>query len=411
MLRKLLQALLVFVILAVGIGIATLLKLTRKAPARMERKVIPPLVRVETVHQRDVQMVVQGYGTVQPEVEAEVVPQVVGKVVAISPNLRNGGFVKAGEVLITIDPCDYVLAVQSAEAEVASAEVALELEKAEAEVSQEEWELLYPGKEPSSPLVLRKPQIRQAETQLKAAQAALATAKLSLERTKVSLPFDGRVLSETVDLGQYVNIGQSVGKIYGIDVVEVVVPLEDWELVWFDIPGNPVSINGSNSSKTGSPVEVRADFAGGSHTWDGYVVRTTGEIDKTSRLVSVVVEVPDPFKEANGRPPLVPGMFVELLIKGRTLKSAIPVPRDAIREGNKVWVVEDGRLHIQELKIARADRDFIYAISGLDDGAMIVLSSLDTVIEDMKVRTQLDVSPGASRLNRDSNQPEPTEAE
>jgi len=405
------QVLLVLVILGVGISIGALLKYTRKAPARVEKKIVAPLVKVQPVHQQDVQMVVQGYGTVQPKVQAEVVPQVSGKVVAINPNVKNGGFVRAGETLITIDPRDYELAVQRAEAEVARAEVELDLEKAEAEVSRQEWEQLNPGKEPPSPLIVREPQIRQAQTRLEATKAQLATAELNLERTRVSLPFDGRVVSKTVDLGQYVNVGQSIGKVYSIEAVEIEVPLEDWELAWFDIPANPVSINGSSSPATGSKVEVRSEFAGGTHVWQGYVVRTTGEIDKTSRLVSVVVEVAEPFRGANGRPPLVPGMFVELLIKGKTLEKSIPVPRDAIHEGNKVWVVEKGRLHIQPLEIARADEDFVYTISGLDDGAMIVLSSLDTVTEGMKVRSQLEMPAGAEQLNRDSNEPKPMEAE
>jgi len=405
------QVLLVLIILCVGIGFGALLKYTRKAPARVEKKILAPLVKVRQVHQQDVQMLVHGYGTVQPKVQAEVVPQVSGKVVAINPGFKNGGFVRAGETLITIDPRDYELAVQRAEAEVARAEVELDIEKAEAEVSRQEWEQLNPGTEPPSPLIVREPQIRQAQTKLEAAKAQLATAELNLERTRVSLPFDGRVASETVDLGQYVNTGQSIGKVYSIEAVEIEVPLEDWELAWFDIPANPVSINGNSSLETGSKVEIHSEFAGGTHVWQGLVVRTTGEIDKTSRLVSVVVEVPEPFKGANGRPPLVPGMFVELFIKGQTLEKSIPVPRDAIHEGNKVWVVEKGRLHIQPLEIARADQKFVYAISGLDDGAMIVLSSLDTVTEGMKVRSQLETSTGTKQLNRDSNEPNPMEAE
>jgi len=409
--KKQLQILLVMVILGGGISIAVLLKYTRKAPAKVEKKVIAPLVKVQPVHQQDIQMVVQGYGTVQPKIQAEVVPQVSGKVVAINPDFKNGGFVGAGETLITIDPRDYELVVQGAEAEVARAEVELELEKAEAEVSRQEWEQLNPGKEPPSPLVVREPQIRQAQTRLEAAKAQLATAELNLERTRVSLPFDGRVISETVDLGQYVTAGQSIGKIYSIEAVEIEVPLEDWELAWFDVPTSSVSINGNSSSKIGAKVEVRSEFAGGNHTWQGYVVRTTGEIDKTSRLVSVVVEVAEPFKGANGRPPLVPGIFVELLIKGKTLNNAISIPRDAIHEGNKVWIFENGRLHIQPLEIVRADQDFIYTSSGLEDGAMIVLSSLDIVTEGMKVRTHLEMPAGANQLNRDSDELKSMEAE
>jgi len=63
------------------------------------------------------------------------------------------------------------------------------------------------------------------------------------------------------------------------------------------------------------------------------------------------------------------------------------------------------------LEIVRADQDFIYTISGLDDGAMIVLSSLDIVTEGMKVRSQLAMSAGAKKPNRDSDESKPMEAE
>ncbi len=387
--KKQLQVILALAILTVGISIALLLKFSRKAPARVEKVAVAPLVKVQTVRQQDVQMIVRGYGTVQPKAEAQVVPQVSGKVVDISPDFKNGGFIKAGQSLIIVDPCDYELNVQRAQAQVAQAQVNLELEQAEADVARHEWEQLNPGKEPASLLVIRQPQVRQAQTMLQAAKAELATARLNLERTKVSLPFDGRVVAETVDLGQYVMAGQSIGKVYGIDAVEIEVPLEDWELAWFDIPGRSASQSGA-ASRYGAEAEVRAQFAGGNHSWNGYVVRTTGEIDKTSRLVSVVVEVPEPFQTADSRPPLVPGMFVEVFIKGRTLKKAIPVARAVVRTGNKIWVLNDGRLHIKELRIARQDSDWAYVVQGLADGTVIVTSSLDVVTEGMTVRTEND---------------------
>jgi RND family efflux transporter MFP subunit len=398
--KRFTQILLVLIILTIAFAIAALLFLTRKAPAKEEKKVVTPLVRVQKVYQQDIQMVVQGYGTVQPKVQAEVVPQVSGKVVAINPDFKDGGFIEGGKALITIDPRDYELAVQRAQADVARAEVELDIERAEAEVSRQEWEQLNPGTEPPSPLVVREPQIRQAQMRLEAAKATLATAELNLERTKVTLPFDGRVVSETVDLGQYVNTGQSIGKVYSIEAVEIEVPLEDRELAWFDVPANPVSINGGDSIKTGSIAEVRAHFAGGNHIWQGRVVRTTGEIDKTSRLVSVVVEVPEPFEGANGRPPLVPGMFVEVIIKGKILENTISVPRHAIHNGNQVWVVLDGRLHIEELQIVRQDKDYIYTVSRIEDGAVIVVSPLDIVTNRMKIRTELE-TPVAGREVQD----------
>ena len=379
------QALLAVVIVIVGVLIALVFIKFKKTPQRKEPEILAPLVKVERLDRRDIQMVIRGYGTVSPRVQVEIVPQVSGKVVWVNPQFKAGGFIRSGEQILKIDPRDYDLAVRQANSAVAEAQVKLDLEMAEAKVARVEWQQINPDKEPTSPLVFREPQIRQAQAKLESAKAGLATANLNLERTQLSLPIDALVMSEKVDLGQYVMIGQSVGVAYGIESMEIEVPLEDKELAWFDIP-ETVSVNGTEGPAKGPIARVKADFAGAEHIWRGRVVRTIGQVDKTTRLISVIVEVPEPFKGSDSRPPLLPGMFVEVLIEGNILKNAIAVPRDAMRNSNEVWMAEDGQLHIQPLDIVRADKDFAYARSGLDDGDMIVISSLDTVIEGMRVR-------------------------
>ncbi len=398
------QALLALVIVIVGVLIALVFIKLKKTPQRKEQEILAPLVKVERLDRRDIQMVIRGYGTVSPRVQVEIVPQVSGKVVWVNPQFKAGGFIRRDEQILKIDPRDYDLAVRQADAAVAEAQVKLDLERAEAKVAREEWRQLNPDKEPASPLVFREPQIRQAQARLKSANAGLASANLNLERTQLSLPIDALVMSEKVDLGQYVMIGQSVGVAYGIESMEIEVPLEDRELAWFDIPDNAVSVNGTEGSAKGPIARVKADFAGAEHIWRGRVVRTTGQVDRTSRLISVVVEVPEPFKLSDSRPPLLPGMFVEVLIEGNILKNAIAVPRDAMRNSNEVWVAEDDQLYIQPLDIVRADKDFAYARSGLDDGDMIVISSLDTVIEGMRVRIQTEPAATFAEVSRDETQ-------
>jgi multidrug efflux pump subunit AcrA (membrane-fusion protein) len=209
-----------------------------------------------------------------------------------------------------------------------------------------------------------------------------------------------------VDLGQFVSVGQSIGVAYGVDLVEVEVPLEDEELAWFDIPDNPMSLNGGKPSTGGAVAQVRTDFAGAEHTWKGFVKRSTGQVDRASRLLSIVVEVPEPFKNSDFKPPLLPGLFVEVLIEGKVLKNAVAVPRDAVRNANEVWVVENGRLRIRQLDIIRSDKDFAYALSGLDDGAQIVVSALDAVTSGMSVRTQSTAETMSDSPIPDNNLPE-----
>jgi len=93
---------------------------------------------------------------------------------------------------------------------------------------------------------------------------------------------------------------------------------------------------------------------------------------------------------SDGKPPLLPGAFVKVQIVGRMLQGAVAVPRDAIHDGNQLWLVENDTLHIKEINIVRADKDFAYVTEGIPDDALIVVSSLDTVVEGMQVRMQDD---------------------
>lgn len=397
----LVQFLIVLVVIILGIVITTVLIKLKKPPKQEKPEVLAPLVKIEQLTRKDIQMIVRGYGTVSPRVQVEIVPQVSGKVVWVNPHFKAGGFIPSGENIVRIDPRDYELSVRQANASVAEAQVQLDLEKAEGKVARLEWQQLHPDTEPVSPLVFRDPQIRQAEARLESARAGLAVAQLHLERTSLSLPIDAWIISERADLGQYVVSGQAVGSAYGIESFEIEVPLEDRELAWLDIPDSVASAESGAQLPKGNDVSIKAKFAGAEHTWKGYVVRTTGQVDQTSRLISIVVEVPEPFKRVNSRPPLLPGTFVEVSIKGNILRNAIAVPRDAIRNNNEVWIAKNGQLKILNLNIVRADRDFAYAVSGLDNGDMVVLSSLDTVVEGMSVRTRTELSTSFAEESQD----------
>jgi hypothetical protein len=81
------------------------------------------------------------------------------------------------------------------------------------------------------------------------------------------------------------------------------------------------------------------------------------------------------------------------------------VPRDAVREGNHVWLVNDGRLHIQPLEVVRADKDYAYVVSDLQDGSKVVVSSLDAVVNGMTVRTDAEIESETEPVRQDSNEP------
>jgi multidrug efflux pump subunit AcrA (membrane-fusion protein) len=138
------RILLIVGILAAGVIVLVLLKALRKPPAKKESQILAPLLKAYVVNVQDIQMVVRGYGTVEPKVQVQVVPQVSGRVDNCHNDFVNGGFFKAHEPLITIDQRDYKLAVENAEAAVAADRVYLDRELAEADVARQ------PRQRPSS---------------------------------------------------------------------------------------------------------------------------------------------------------------------------------------------------------------------------------------------------------------------
>ena len=367
-----------------GVALITIVTILLKRPVAREDIIsLAPLVEVEQLQKQDIKTIVTGYGTAEAKTKVEIAPQVSGTVVSINPQFTAGGFISAGKEFFRIDPRDYALVVEQAEAGVADAQVKLDLEEAEAAVALEEWEQLHPGTKPDSPLVLRQPQIRQAEAAIKSANAALAAAKLSLERTSVTLPVDVRIVSESIDLGQFVTTGQRIANAYGIEAIEIEVPLEDKELAWLDIPDQR-----NSQSVKGSPVVVKAEFAGTQQRWKGYISRTTGQVDQRSRLIYVVVEVPEPSNPEKGQAILLPGTFIEVEIGGKIIKDVFAIPRNAVHNRNEIWVVNNNGLHIKKINIFRSDKDFAYTTDEIADAETIIVSSLDVVIDGMKVRVK-----------------------
>ena len=370
-------------VLILGASVYGYVRMTaaRKAPERKEMVRAAPLVSAFEVSVQSMQMTVKGNGTVQARKEVQVVPQVAGKIVRRHEHLVNGGFFHAREPLVVVEKRDYQIAVEMAESTVAQAEVALEIERAEAQIAKDQWQKMNPGKQPQSILVYHEPQIRSVEAQLRSARVQLEKAELDLERTEVSIPFDGRILETDAEVGQFVTSGQSIATVYATDGVEIEIPLQDSQLQWLDLP-----LNGSGP---GPSVKVSCSFAGALHVWPGRVVRTLGRVDVRSRMVYLVVQVDNPFDTTTGRPPLTPGMFVQVEILGRHYSSVIPIPRHALRTHSQVWLAAQERLKPVPVTVLRLDREHAYISSGLSEGDVVITSSIDMVTDGMKIRVQL----------------------
>ncbi len=400
---KLQRIVLPIAIVAVGGALFFGLRSMRAAPQRAERIDLGPLVQTTDIKAAPVRVTVKAQGTVRPDREIDLVPQVSGVIEWISPELEAGGTFAAGNVLARIEAEDYELVKAQAQAEVERSRFQLQIERGEAEVARLEWERLHPQAEPN-PLVVRTPQVLAAAAAVRAAEARLREAELRLERTQLRAPFRGRVRSVGVDAGQFVTMGRAIGRIYSIEKAQIVVPIPDQELAWIDIPSladaSPQisTTDGELSSATPSaPVTIKARYAGRQHEWRGHVVRSEGELDPRSRMVRLVIEVSDPYghvdsshrvsKEENQPMPLMIGLFCDVEIQGRVLEDVYALPRGAIHAGDQVWTAtQNGELRIHTAVIVRTDREQGLVRLSLAPGERVITSQLKGITDGMRVR-------------------------
>ena len=393
-------------ILVAGIAAVFLMARFRPRVEPQQHRILAPLVRVVTAQPRDVEIRVRTQGTVVPRTESDLIPQISGEVVWISPELVSGGFYEKGAPLVRIDPSDYRVELQSALATMARA--GSEFERAETELSRQR-RLMERGVTAQSRIDDAENAHRVADAALREARARLARARRDVARTELTAPFRGRVRTKGVDVGQFVSRGASIATLYAVDQAEVRLPLPDRELRWLDLP---LGRSGTEMDGPGPLVILRAEFAGHPRQWEGRVVRTEGEIDPRSRMVHVVARVEDPYghERAGGEHvPLAVGLFVEAEIVGRTVPDAFVLPRAALRpdtagEGDYVHVVDaEGRLRVRAVELLRTEREEVVIGTGLEAGERVSISSLPAVVDGMAVRVAGEAEPGAPDLAEPSS--------
>lgn len=376
--RLLIKILLPLAILAVGIFAFKMLSHLKREPQRQRPVQLGILVDVIELQAKDHQVRVFATGTVQPGQEIELVPQVSGAVTWISPNLVAGGFFKKGDLLLEIETADYRLAVEQANAEIAQARLSLATEKERARVALLEWDRVrIKDKGTPGPLVTREIQLQQEEARLAAARANLKQARLNLDRTRLRAPFNGRVRSEQVDIGQYLRSGTAIATLAGTDRAEVHVPVATEELNWLDLDG-----------KTKPPASVRVPGRQGA-PWRGTLVRTLGEIDAKSRLATLIVEIRDPYRQTDRTTsgPLPNGQFVSVELQGRTLNNVIEIPRKALRPDNRIWLADsEDRLAVLPVRVIRREQDSVIIEPDIPAAGRLIVSALSGVAEGTLLR-------------------------
>lgn len=358
---------------------------SKAKPTEVELVRLIPDVEIFEAKSEAVKLDVSSQGSVTPRIATLLISEVSGVVEWVSPALYAGGFFEKGNLLMRIEPTEYIAAVASAKSLVAQMTLHYEQELALSTQAKKDWEDMGEG-DPTN-LVLRIPQLEKAKADIEYAKASLEVAKRNLSYTEVKAPYDGRVKEKFVDIGQSVSPkATQLATIYSVDSVEVRLSLNSNDASFIDLP----ELYENESEVISKPlVEIIADYAGNTYSWMGYLDRTEGVIDPRTRLIYVVAKVDDPYAKEEGseKPPLKVGMFVKAIIEGRTLPHGFVIPNGGLNPGNLVYTLdEDNRLVIKKVKVAKQGSESVVIEAGLEHGDRVVLTPLQSVVEGMQLQ-------------------------
>jgi RND family efflux transporter MFP subunit len=369
-------------VLLAGVLVMQGLIAAKPAPGKKDDEVRTVSLYVDAVRSEDVKVAVRTQGEVRPKTEIDLVPQVSGRIVAMSENFSEGAQFAPNSMLLKIEDSDYRVAVIEAEARVAAAQTALERELATAEMKQEEWR---DGRKDQAPtdFALNLTQVAEARAKLRSAEAALGKAQLDLERTEIKVPFHGRVRERNVGIGQFVTAGMSMGRVFATDTVEVRLPLTDTQLVELNLPLGYTT----EPDAVGPAVEFSTVLGSHEYRWTGEIVRVDGAIDDSTRLIYATAEVRDPYGLAASQGmPMAVGMFVTADIASVEEQPAFVMPRLALRNDDKVYVInEDNELEIRSVNVLSTSEERVLVTSGVRAGDRVVTSPVPNPVEGMAV--------------------------
>ena len=313
------------------------------ALATEERKPVVHLIRPEPAEHA---LTLKLTGSVKLKDRATVMSEVVGRVVWVSPKFEPGGSLKAGEVFIRIDPEEYELKVEKARLSVEELEHAMRAAEA------------------------RDEDATAAGLRLEKAGVALRLAELQLRRTEISLPFDSRVISSSVEIGELAGPAEKVGKaavlgmVYRPASIRIAAPIEQRDLKYL----SPV---------IGRVAEVRTRTG-------AYMARVTAAssvVAPKSRLASVFLKFSD---DAPPDSLPRPNTFAEISIAGPAHRGVYVLPDAAAQANDRVWVVRGGVLSsVEPRMLGRTDGKWV--VEAFDAGDGVVIGTLPGAREGLAV--------------------------
>lgn len=346
-------------------------------PPRIERTPppapLPSMVDVITVKASSQAPSLYAFGRVEAEQETMLASRVAGQLERFADGVVPGQVVEQQAPVAYIDQADLQLALEDAEAQLANAQAQLALEQAEQQRARSEYESF--GRQLSAErraLVLREPQLRQAQAQVTQARVARDQAALNVERAILTAPWRAMVQERLVGAGSLLSQGTEVLHLVGVEQFWVRASLPGEWTEWLEA--------GTNVTLTSRGWPEGA-------TREGTLVSMLPSLEENGLQAQLLIAVNDPLALETDGPALRLGDVLRASFQPAVQEQLISLPSAALRPGDVTWRVdEENRLRRTPVTLAYRGEDDALIRDGLETGQQVVTAGLAQPREGQLVR-------------------------
>lgn len=363
--------------------------ISERIAAQMQKK--PTEVEIGYAVEGDYYPKTESVGRVEAKYSVDVVARINGWLQ--KRYFKEGAFVKKGQTLFLIQPNEYQIAVQQAEAAVRQSEAALINAEKELVRAKELVKNDFVSKSYYDNALATRDQNRAT---LDVNKANLAAAKLNLSYTKIISPVDGRVGKILITEGNLVNSQSgTLARIVSTSPIYVYFTIKSEDYIAY----RRFRMENKDKKKSGMDVQIRLSD-GTLYKEQGKMEFMNNEVDQTAGTISLRAT----FMNKDNL--LVPGDFVNVTATAKEPVKVILVPQIAVSdstEGTYVWLVDENKqVHQQFIKIDKQEGDNWIVTEGLKPGDIVVESGFQKLREGSYV----SFKEPASSVKKESNEKE-----
>lgn len=324
-------------------------------------------VKTEKVAYRSVPTRIEAFGRVKTAQSLDLIAEVSGRMRSVSIPLKQGQRFGKGSLLYKIDDAEQRLNLQAQKSNFLR-DVAAILPDIKVDFPRvyDKWQNYFSSIDLDSPLPKLpaynsdKEKTFMATKNIFSAYYAIKSAEANLRKYYFYAPFDGVISQVLLQSGSFVNPGSRVATIIRTDRLEIKVDVDVANIDWIT---------------TGAPAGVKTENG---HEWPGKVARIGGFVNQKTQSVDVYISI-TPQK---GKP-LYDGEYLASVIPGKAIEQGMQIPRNAVFDQNKVFILQDSLLRVREVDIRKISAEHI-VFSGLPEGIELVVEPLINAHNGMK---------------------------